>query len=179
MNRLKVENAILWVYVILSAVVIGAGFYEMLVTVPTWAHSPPESVWFWEAQRAVDPRYVPDSGVRFWIFLTPFHALFSIAMFAVGWIVPGPHRKWVLISSALFFLLHLSAFIWFVPILRELATSKAAGLSPDVVAAKVRLWVTMSWWRAPLGTLAFIAGLLALTTARLVQAEAGRGTHKT
>ena len=160
----RFEQGFLWIFIILSAVVIGAGFYEMRVTVPTWAHSPPESVWFWEAQRATDPRYVPDSGIRFWIFLTPFHMLMSLAMFIIGWMMRGEHRKWLMISAGLFFVLHLSAFVWFVPILRELAISKAAGMDPATVSSKVESWVTLSWLRAPLGVVALIAALKAFRT---------------
>ena len=160
-RRIRIEQAVLWLFVILSAVVIGAGFYEMRVTVPTWTHSPPDSVWFWEAQRAADPRYVPDSGMRFWIYLTPFHFLLSAVMFIAGWMVRGQHRTWIMISAGLFFLLHLSAFVWFVPTLHELATSKASGLSPDVIADTARTWERLSWWRAPIGVAGFLAGLIA------------------
>jgi len=39
----------------------------------------------------------------------------SLVMFAVGWMMRGEHRKWVMISAGLFVVLHLSAFVWFVP----------------------------------------------------------------
>lgn len=160
-RRMKSEQALLWVFVLLSAIVVGAGFYEMRVTVPTWTHSPPESVWFWEQQRAVDPRYVPDSGIRFWIYLTPLHLLLSLVMLGVGWTSRSAHRTWIIVSAAFFAVLHLSAFVWFVPVLRQLATSQADGLSGAVVASKARLWLALSWIRAPLGVFGFIAALKA------------------
>jgi hypothetical protein len=162
-RAVRVEQVLLWVFVILAGIVIGAGFYEMRVTVPLWAHSPPDSVWYWEAQRIVNPQYVPNSGARFWIFLTPAHTLLTLATFIAGLKMRGAHRKWVLISTAIFFLMHLTAFVWFVPTINRLARSRELGLSPEEVATTARLWVTLSWFRAPIGLVGFIAGLRALT----------------
>jgi hypothetical protein len=117
-RAVRVEQVLLWVFVILAGIVIGAGFYEMRVTVPLWANSPPDSVWYWEAQRIVNLQYAPNSGMRFWIFLTPAHTL---------------------------------------------ARSRELGLSPEEVARTASLWVTLSWFRAPIGLVGFIAGLRALT----------------
>jgi FtsX-like permease family len=56
-GRIRVEQIFLWLFVILCGGG-GAGLYEMRVIVPLWANSPPESVWYWEAQRAANPQYV-------------------------------------------------------------------------------------------------------------------------
>ena len=61
-QAIKIEQILLWLFVILAGIVIGAGLYEMRVTVPLWAESPPESVWYWEAQRIANPQYVPERG---------------------------------------------------------------------------------------------------------------------
>src|SRR5437867_9120858 len=75
----RIEQTLLWLFVILSALVIGGGLYEMRVIVPLWANSPPDSAWYWEAQRLANPQYAPNSGLRFWIYLTPLHFLISTA----------------------------------------------------------------------------------------------------
>ncbi|HEY0377753.1 MAG TPA: hypothetical protein VGC87_12580 [Pyrinomonadaceae bacterium] len=63
-RRIQIEQILLWLFVIFSGIVIGAGLYEMRVTVPLWANSPPESVWYWEAQRIAHPQYAPNAGIR-------------------------------------------------------------------------------------------------------------------
>jgi hypothetical protein len=75
----------------------------------------------------------------------------------------GEHRKWVLISTTIIFLMHLTAFVWFVPTINKLARSHELGLDPAEVASKARLWAMLSWFRAPIGLVGFIAGLRALT----------------
>ena len=158
-----IEQTLLWLFVILAGLAVGAGLYEMRVVVPLWAHSPPESVWYWEAQRAAHPEYVPNSGLRLWIFLTPTHLLLSLATLIACLKTRPEHRKWVLISTVIFILAHLSAFIWFVPVLNTLAHTRQLGLSPEEVATKAHLWATLSWLRVPIGLVGFICGLKALT----------------
>ncbi len=159
---IRIEQALLWLFVILAGVVVGVGLYEMRVIVPLWAHSPPESVWYWEAQRAAHPEYVPNSGLRLWVFLTPSHVLVSLATLLACLKTRGAHRKWVLISTVVFLLMHTTAFAWFVPTLNALAKPHELGLGPEDVATKARLWATLSWLRVPAGLFGFVAGLRAL-----------------
>src|ERR687886_759671 len=98
----KVEQILLWIFVILSGIVMGAGLYEMRVIVPLWSNSPPESVWYWEAQRIANPQYVPNAGMRLWMFLTPIHLLFALATLVAGLRMKAEHRKWLLISTVIF-----------------------------------------------------------------------------
>jgi hypothetical protein len=136
-QAIKIEQILLWLFVILAGIVIGAGLYEMRVIVPLWAHSPPESVWYWEAQRIANPQYVPNAGERFWVFLSPLHALVALATLFAGLKTRGEHRKWVLISTTIIFLMHLTAFVWFVPTINKLARSRELGLDPAEVASKL------------------------------------------
>src|ERR1051325_6780123 len=108
-TRHRIEQILLWLFVILSAFVIGGGLYEMRVTVPLWANSPPESAWYWEAQRIANPQYAPQSGLRFWVILTPLHLLVSAATLIAGLKTRGRQRKWLLASTITVILLHLSA----------------------------------------------------------------------
>ncbi|OLE54712.1 MAG: hypothetical protein AUG51_07085 [Acidobacteria bacterium 13_1_20CM_3_53_8] len=162
-RRIQIEQILLWLFVILSGIVIGGGLYEMRVIVPLWANSPPESAWYWEAQRIANPQYAPNSGLRFWIFLTPTHLLLSLATLIAGWKTLGDHRKWLFASTIAFIVLHTSALVWFVPTIGEILNSRSLGISPEQVTAKVHMWVTFSWVRAAIGLAAFVAGLRALT----------------
>lgn len=148
---------------ILLGIAVGAGLYEMRVVVPLWAHSPPESAWYWEAQRTTNPQYTPNSGLRLWVFLTPTHTLLSLATLIAGLKTRGAHRRWLMASTITAFLLHLSAFVWFVPVITEILNSRSLGISPDQVVSKTHMWVTLSWLRFVIGLAAFFAGLRALT----------------
>lgn len=159
----RTEQILLWLFVILAGIVIGAGLYEMRVIVPLWANSPPESAWYWEAQRLANPQYAPNSGIRFWVFVTPAHILVSLATLIAGLRTRGEHRKWLLISTIIFLLMHASALLWFVPTLTRIMNSRTLGVSPEEIVAKTHLWVTLSWMRGIIGLGGFVAGLRALT----------------
>jgi hypothetical protein len=163
MRRTQIAQILLWLFVILLGIVIGGALYEMRVTVPLWANSPPESVWYWEMVRNANPQYVPNSGLRFWIFVTPTHTLLTVATLIAGWKIRGEHRKWLFASTIAIIILHASAFIWFVPTIGAIRDSQALGLSREWVIANTNLWVTLSWVRAVFGMAAFVAGLRALT----------------
>jgi hypothetical protein len=162
-RHVKIEQTLLWLFVILSGIGVGTGLYEMRVIVPLWASAPPESVWYWEALRNTHPEYVPNAGLRLWIFLTPAHLLLALATLVAAWKTKGGHRRWLLASTVTFICLHLTAFVWFVPTINELMKSRELGISPEQVASKAYLWATLSWFRVPLGLFGFIAGLRALT----------------
>jgi len=161
-TRNLIQHSLLWIFVVLSALVIGGGLYEMRVIVPLWANSPPDSAWYWEAQRLANPQYAPNSGLRFWIYLTPIHFLVSIATLIAGWKTTGAHRRWLVLATVIFILMHMSAFVWFVPAVGQILNSKALGISPEQVVSKTHWWVTLSWGRFVIGLVGFVAGLRAL-----------------
>jgi hypothetical protein len=163
--RHPIEQTLLWLFVILSALVIGGGLYEMRVIVPLWANSPPDSAWYWEAQRLNVPQYAPNSGLRLWIFLMLAHLLLSIATLIAGWRTRIEHRRWLFISTIAFIVLHVCALVWFVPVITQILNSRSLGLSPEQVVAKTHLWVGLSWVRFSFGVAGFVAGLRALKIA--------------
>jgi hypothetical protein len=169
MRRTTIAQILLWLFVILLGIAVGAALYEMRVTVPLWANSPPESVLYWETVRNANSQYVPNSGLRFWVFVTPTHTLLAVATLIAGWTTRGEHRKWLFASTIGMIILHASAFIWFVPTINAIRDSQALGLGREWVIAKTHMWVTLSWVRAVLGMAAFVAGLRALTIPPLAE----------
>src|ERR1051325_6232443 len=161
-NAHRIEQILMWIFVILCAIVIGGGLYEMRVTVPLWAHAPPESVWQFAAQRVNNPLYAPNSGMRFWIYVTPLHLLISIVTFFAALKTRGAHRRWLLVATVIFTLLHLSALVYFVPSIDKLFLSRAANMDPAEVASRARWWVNLSWGRFVIGVVGLISGLRAL-----------------
>ena len=164
-RRLQLEQALLWLFVLLAGIVMGGGLYEMRVIVPLWAHSPPDSAWYWEAQRIANPQYAPNSGLRFWIFVTPAHLLVSVATLLAGWRATGAHRRWLFGATITFIVLHVSALMWFVPTIGQILNSRSLGVSAEDVVRKTQMWVALSWARGALGIAAYAAGLLAVATA--------------
>ena len=136
--------------------------YELRVVLPLWAHSPPESVWEFAAQRFNNPAYTPNSGTSFWIFITPAHLGISVATFIAAWRSGGASRRWLMISAAVFIALHLSALLYFVPAIDKLFTSRNSNMSPSEVISRTHLWVYGTWIRFVIGLFGFLANLKAL-----------------
>jgi hypothetical protein len=130
-RREEIEHILLWLFVILGGIVMGAGLYEMRVIVPLWSNSPPESAWYWEAQRIANPQYAPNSGLRFWIFVTPTHLLLAVGTLIAGWKARGARRKWLFASTITFIVLHISALVWFVPAITQILNSRSLGIPAE------------------------------------------------
>jgi len=158
----RLEQILLWIFVILAAIVIGGGLYEMRVIVPLWAHSPPESVWEFASLRVTNPQSTPNAGIRFWIFVTPLHLLISFAVLIASWKTNPRHRRWVIIASAIFITLHLSALVYFVPAIDKIFNSRNLNMTPDEVITRVHIWVNGSWMRFVVGFAGLLCGLRAL-----------------
>jgi hypothetical protein len=166
----RIERILICVFVVLAALVLGGGLYELRVVIPLWAHAPPESVWQFVALRNSQPLFVPNAGIRLWIFLTPAHLLVSIATFVMCLKTRGAHRRWAMIATAIFIVLHLSALFYFVPAIDKLFNSQNSGMSPAEVVSRVHIWVYGTWIRFVLGLVGLICGLRALR-ARAVDNE--------
>jgi hypothetical protein len=162
-KRHPVEQILLWLFIVLAAIVIGGGLYEMRVVVPLWANSPPESVWYFTSQRVTNPQYTPNSGLRFWIFVTPAHLLVSVATLIASFKTRREHRRWLIMSTAIFIALHLAAILYFVPAIDTIFNSRNLNMSPAEVASKARWWVNLTWGRFVIGFVGFLCGLRAMT----------------
>ena len=175
----RLEQTLLWIFVILAAIVIGGGLYEMRVIVPLWAHSPPESVWEFASLRVTNPQYMPNAGVRLWIFVTPLHLLMSFAVLIASLKTRPQHRRWVLIASAIFITLHLSALVYFVPAIDKIFNSRNLNMTPDEVINRVHIWVSGSWMRFAIGFVGLLCGLRALQVTPGARNESASGTKTT
>lgn len=160
--RHPIEQTLLWLFVVLAAIVVGGGLYEMRVIVPLWANSPPESVWYWQAQRFTNPQYAPNAGVRFWIFVTPAHLVISLMTLVAAWKTQRRHRFWVISATIIFIMLHLSALFYFVPALEKIYNSRSLNLPPEEIISRVHLWVRGSWLRFAIALVGFFCGMQAL-----------------
>ncbi len=80
---MTVSDVVLWLFIINLGTAFGAGLYEARVVVPLRASSPPDSLGS------------PDSGRRFWAFVTtvPLTVL-TVANLVVVWLAGEPSRSW-------------------------------------------------------------------------------------
>lgn len=158
----RTEQILLWIFVILAALVLGGGLYELCVVIPLWSHAPPESAWTFAQLRNSQPAFTPNSGIRLWIFLTPAHLLISIATLVACLKTRGAHRRWVMMATAAFIVLHLSALFYFVPAFDKIFNSQNSGMAPAEVVSRVHTWVYGTWIRFVVALAAFVCGLKAM-----------------
>ena len=152
-------NVPLWALVVGLGLQVGAGIYEARVIVPLWASNPPASVIEFFAQPMR-----PDSGGRFWIFLTPIVGLISLGNLVFAWSSTGPGRSSWLFAAGASFAITVVTFAYFVPAI--LLLPKADKLPADVVTSKVQWWVRLNWVRAIVLAAAWLAALNAFAYGR-------------
>ncbi len=144
----------LWALVIALGLQTGAGIYETRVIVPLWSASPPESVIAFVSQSMR-----PDSGRRFWIFLTPLTGVICLLNLILALLTKTGHGAYWLTASALGIAVIIVTFAYFVPVLLKLP--EASKRPPDEVQSTVRLWVRLNYVRAVVLIAAWLAALKA------------------
>ena len=162
-DGISVGRILLWLFVVVLAIGVGAGLYEALVIMPLWSHSPPESVRGWDELLEANPQYAPHGGDRFWIIVSPARALLAIAVLITALRMRGLHRRWRLIASLITLALFIIAAVWLIPVSAELFGDETAELSPEAVVSKTNAWVRLNYLFQILGIAAFLAALRALT----------------
>jgi hypothetical protein len=118
---------LLWLFILNLGITLGAGLYEMRVVVPLWASAPPASIGH------------PDSGRRFWAFVTtgPL-TLLCLANLYYAWQSQGPQHNWWLVAAVLALIDRLMTFGYFIPTLIRLQGSRN---SVDEVRAIFSRWI--------------------------------------
>jgi hypothetical protein len=141
--------ALLLLFVINLGIVVGAGFYEQRVVVPVWASAPPRSL------------LSPESGLRFWVYVTtgPL-TLLTIANAVAATQAPQPLRFWWLIAVVIIAFERVATFGYFVPTIMRLARDQNA--PPDIARARFARWVVLNYARNIASLVAWLVALKAL-----------------
>lgn len=160
--QLSVPHIILFLFVIVLGLEIGAGLYETLVVLPLWNTRLPESVIAYYHHNALDPQFALNAGGRFWIFFTPTTGLLSLATLLSGLKTDPPHRTWRLIGAALVLSVVICTFVWFVPNIMRLMGPDVVTLGRDQVASLANWWVRLNWVRVVLYLVGLVASVRAL-----------------
>jgi hypothetical protein len=162
-KQFSIQSIILWLFVIVVGISIGAGIYESRVLVPLWSAAPPDTVIAYYQHNAAYPQFAPDQGGRFWIFASPLAALLTAAMLISAYWTSGSHRKWRLAAAVLALIAYVATFAWFVPGIIRLSSSDVLTMNRDDVASLATWWVNLNTVRVFFMTTAWIAALRAMT----------------
>jgi hypothetical protein len=157
MARNRIAEVLLWLAVLGLSIWFGGTLYQMLVIVPMWSASPPESV------RAffLGTRY----NETIWNFFGP---PFMVARFAplVGALLLGWHlpelRRWLLVATICMAFGVVFTLAYIYPINDVLFAQAGGDHSPEEIRAMVRQWVLADRVRFAVGAVGFLAALRAL-----------------
>ena len=142
-------ETLLWLFVINLGIVFGAGLYETRIVVPLWASSPPESL------------RSPDSGRKFWVFVTTIPlTLLSLANLVAAWQAQGPRQTWWLAAAVVILVERIVTFSYFIPTMLRL--QRATILNAELKAG-VAQWARLNYLRSVLTLAAWLAALKVLS----------------
>ena len=147
----SVTAGLLWLFVIDHGIAFGAGLYESRMIVAPWI----------EALRCGEDAHMPDSGRKFWAFVTTMPlTLLTLASLVAAWHVPGPRGTWWLVAAVITLVERIMTFAYFIPAMLRLQRGQIAPASRVQAAT---LWMTLNYVRLALSLAAWIAALRALS----------------
>jgi hypothetical protein len=149
---IAVTEVLLWLFIIVLGTAFGAGLYEARVVVPLWASAPPASL------------RNPDSGHRFWVFVTTIPlTLLTVANLVAAWQAQGPRRAWWLTATLVVLVERGATFGYFIPTMLRLQRDTTASDTP--VRATLTVWARLNYLRNSLTLVAWLAALKVLSIA--------------
>jgi len=140
---------LLWLFIIFLGIAFGAGLYESRVVVPMWTSDPPASL------------ASPDSGRRFWAFVTtgPL-TLLTVANLVAALQTQGPARAWWLTAAIVTLVERAATFGYFIPTIIRL--QRKPTLTQTAVRTALARWVRLNYVRNTLTLVAWFAALKVL-----------------
>lgn len=154
----------LFIFTAILGLEIGAGLYETLVVMPTWALAPPDSVIAFYKNNAANPHLALNAGPRFWMVFTPLTCLTAVAAFLSGLRTRPEHRHWRMLGTGLTIIVAVWTFTWFVPNIMRLGSEEVLTMAPADLATLTTRWANLNWLRVVLYLAAWFATLKAFST---------------
>lgn len=153
--RTRILAVCLWLSVLALSTWVGGTLYQMLVIVPLWSASPPESV------RAFF-QGTDYNRTIFQFFGPPFIVARNVPVVAaliVGWHLPR-HRRALLIATACFTVFGaIFTFLYVYPINAVLFEQAGGSQSPNEIRALANEWIFRDRVRFAIGLIGFVAVL--------------------
>ena len=157
---MKISKIILWLFVVILGIELGAGLYETLVVLPVWSHNAPRSVLDYHSLNTANPQFALNAGPKFWMFFTPAVGLLAIATLVTSFGTSPLHRKWRIVGSSLAIFVVACTFGWFVPNIMLLLNDPASASAADI-APTAKWWVNLKWGRVVMLVTAWLCTLRA------------------
>ena len=148
----------MWLFVIGTSLILGAGLYEALVVVPFWSAGAPGSLAEGNPLLQVHVR----AGLVFWQYFTPALGLIAGLALLTSFRTPPRHLAWRLAATGLLLLVSVATLLYFRPALIEMVVNHGAGLTPETLTAEVRRWVLLDWVRTTAVAASLLMGIRAL-----------------
>lgn len=158
LRRQSASAVLLWLLTINLGIALGAGLYESRIVVSDWPGVPP-------------PQW-PNTGIRFWVYVTtvPLTAL-TILNAVAAWRDRSPRRRSWLTSVGITACERAATFGYFIPTMIDLMGRST--LDAEVVAG-LNEWMTLNNGRHLLTFAAWIFALRALSTPIAAGIESGQ-----
>ncbi|MES2221880.1 MAG: DUF1772 domain-containing protein [Acidobacteriota bacterium] len=134
-----IASLTLWLFVIGTSLILGAGLYEALVVVPFWSAGAPASLAEGNPLLQVHIR----AGHVFWQYFTPALGLIALLALLTSFGAPRPQLAWRLAATGLLLLVSVATLVYFRPVLIEMLVNHGAGLTPEALTAEVHRWVAL------------------------------------
>lgn len=158
MTRLHIAQALLFVSVLAWSLWFGGLIYEMVVILPLWSASPPESVQEWNAR----PQYVINP-TRFYLPVALATILSAVAASIAGWNVPRSRRLWLVIAAVCAMTTLVFTIVFFFPRNEVLFRNQSSGLTGEEITAIAHGWIRANWLRVCIMAAGFFSALRALS----------------
>jgi len=148
----------LWLFVIGTSLVLGAGLYENLVVVPFWSNGAPASLAAGNPLLEVQVR----AGRVFWSYFTPIPGLIALLALATSFGTPPRHLAWRVAASGLFIVVIIATLAYFRPAAIGMVVGHGAARAPEALAKKAHLWAVLNWARVLAVAVSLAMGVRAL-----------------
>lgn len=139
----SVSSISLWLFVVGTALILGAGLYENLVVVPFWSAGAPTSLAEGNPLLQVPMR----AGRVFWSVFTPALGFIALLTLVTSFASPSTHLAWRVAASVLLLAVSIATLVYFRPAIIGLVVEHGGGRSPEAMAEAANRWVTLNWVR--------------------------------